>query len=534
MTALSPWPRLGSVLGLTAWCLWAWTSPIAAQTAEQNLPEAPIRAYGLVGAQIFSAHCAPCHGESGAGDGPVLQDMETGMIDFRDPASLAGRSPALWQQVTAEGRTDRLMPPWQRQLTEDQMWDAVAFLWQLSTSAAELARGAAVWQSLESTVDVPPPGRAALALSLEDWQAAVPAGIDERRWRRLSAGETAAVYRYLQAQVLTPSWEPLLREGRGAVSVRLHPLSPGLELPAELPVRLQARIGHLPAGEWTDTANREEGEPTFRGLDTSPRIAYRAEVEWDGQSFRSAPVSLTTADDAAELAVEVFAVSNTQAAVVVAQLQILLALSAEGAVLIGQQALAANSLPYVFTGRSREDRLEPVTMEIPLFPGAVEVTLAEEDGTRFEAGEDKVFDSAPLFPLPQGTWSTLGYGLPWPTPGDTWVQVWPYPTSDVTVLVPQSEGLQVEIAGFEISGTREIGGLGHDVWQASTLPDGQVVVRFNEVPTVAAARERMPPVERMPLWLPWALATFLLLLLATSVVFAGRRKKTAGQDPSPF
>ena len=530
MTVLPGWLRLAALgLCLTLLCLGVYR-PMAAQEAEPDLPAVPVRAYGLMGSQIFSANCAPCHGETGAGDGPVLQGMETHMIDFRDPAALAtGRSPIVWQQVTAEGRIDALMPPWKNQLTEDQMWDAIAFLWQLSTSAEELARGAEVWQSLGNESNLRPASRETLALSLEDWQAAVPGGIDERSWQQLSTGEKAAVYRYLQAQVLTPGWEPLLREGQGTVSVQLQPLSPGLELPSNLPVRLKAQIGHWPAGEWTNTANREEGWLAFRGLDISPRVFYMAELEWDGQTFQSAPVSLAAAEDAAELEVEVFATSHTQAAVAIAQLQILLAIS-EGAVLIGQQALAANSLPYVFTGRSQEGQLEPVTVEIPLFPGAAEVTLAEEDGTRFETGEDKVFDTAPLFPLPQGTWSTVGYKLPFPASGAEWAQTWPYPTSDITVLVPQREGWDVEIMGFGLRGTREIGGIAHDTWQASTLPDGQVVIQFHAVPTMAVATEQLPSVALMPSWLPWGLALFLLLLLVSFIVFTGRSKGSAGQD----
>ncbi len=526
MTAFLHWLRL-SVCGLCLAALWVRAGvPVTAQDVSQ----VPDRAYGLAGAQIFRTHCAPCHGESGAGDGAVLQDMETDMIDFRDPAILAAeRSPLLWQQVTAEGRIDNLMPPWQNQLTAEQMWDAVAFLWQLSTSAEELARGAEVWQSLGRDADLQALSQAALTLSFADWQAAGPRDMDAETWRPLPAGDQAALYRYLQARVLTPSWEPLLRAGPGTVSVRLQPLSPGLDLPADLPVTLKARIGPVSAGEWTNTVHREDGRRAFQGLDTSLRISYRAEVEWEDLQFQSGPVSLTAAEDTAELAVEVFAVSDTQVAVAIAQLQILLALS-EDAILIGQQALAANSLPYVFTGRSQEGLSAPVTVEIPLFPGAAAVTPADGDSTRFEVGEDKVWDRAPLFPLSQGTWSTVGYGLPWPAPGDTWVQTWLYPVSDITVLVPQREDWDVEIVGFGLSGTREIGDIAHDTWHASTLPDGQVVVRFNAVPMVATATAQLPSVELMPSWLPWGLALFLLLLLVSFTAFTGRNPGAAGQD----
>ena len=515
--SLRLWWLTGSILLAATW-LFAGV-PVVAQGEEQVPPSTPDRAFGQVGAQIYITNCAPCHGDDGAGNGPVLQDRETNMVDFRDPTVLAsGRSPVQWQQVTSEGRIEFLMPPWQNQLSEEQMWDVVAYLWQLSTSADELARGTEVWQLLDFESDQLDPGQHALALSLEEWQAGFAQKLTEESKSQLSEEAFAAVYRNLQSRVLTPGWKPLLREGRGTLSVLLQPLSPGMTLPPDLPMLLRAQVGHLQAGEW-ESPTAGANPFAFRDLDTSSRLSYVAEVEWEDLAFQSEPFSFASGEEIAEVEVDVFAVSSTQAAIAINKLQILLAL-AEDSILIGQQALAANSLPYVFTGRLQEDLKEPVTVEIPLFPGAIEVTLAEEDGTRFEVGENRVYDKSPLFPLPTGTWSTLGYGLPLPEAGDSWVQSWPYPTSNISVLVPQGGGLQVEIPGFERSGTREIGGVTHDIWHAAALPNGKVEIQFSEVPAGVSVSEALPAVQQMPTWLPWSIAAFLTLLLIFFTVFA--------------
>ncbi len=532
MIGLSPrlWWFTGCFLLAATWLLAG--VPVAAQGEDPALPVTPDQAYGQVGAQIYITNCAPCHGDAGAGNGPVLQDRETNMIDFREPAVLdAERSPFLWWQVTGEGRIEFLMPPWRNQLSDEQMWDVVAYLWQLSTSAEELARGAELWRSLGDEADLLSSGEQAITLSLEEWQAGSAQNLSAVSRSQLSEEDWAAVYRNLQSQVFTPSWEPLSQEGRGSLSVRLQPLSPGMTLPLDLPVRLKAQVGHLQAGEWESLA-AETNLLVFRDLDTSPRISYAAEVEWEDLVFQSEPISFASGEEIAEVEVDVFAVSSTQAAIAINKLQILLAL-AEDSILVGQQALAANSLPYVFTGRIQEDLKEPVTVEIPLFPGAIEVTLAEEDGTRFEVGKNRVYDKSPLFPLPTGTWSTLGYGLPLPAPGDSWVQSWNYPTSDITVLVPQGAGLQVEIPGFERRGTREIGGVSHDIWHAAALPNGQVEIQFTEVPAEVSIAETLPTVQQMPPWLPWSTAAFLFLLLTFFIIFArGGTRHQRGNPPT--
>lgn len=497
--------------------------PSEAQSEEQTVPEAPDRAYGQIGAQIFATNCAPCHGDSGAGNGPVLEGTDASTIDFRDPAILGeDNSPALWKSVTAEGRIDALMPPWQNQLTDDQMWDTVAYLWQLSTSAEELARGAEVWKSLESSMDPQQAGQAALDLSLAEWRSQAFAGNETSDLANLSEEHLTAVYRHLQAQVLNPSWEPPLRTGQGSIPVRVQPLSPGLILTPSLPILLKAYVGEMQAGEWTEQV--EKGNvAAFQGLDTSARVTYRAEVEWDGMTFQSSPVSLAIGTGNEELAVDVFAASESRAAATIAKLQILMALT-EDSILLGQQTLAANSLPFVFTGREFEGQSEPVTLEIPLFPGANEVTLAEEEGSRFVFEQDKVLDAAPLFPLPRGTWSTLGYELPLPVQGDTWTQTWLYPVSNISVLVPQLQGFEIALAGFEVTGIREVDGAPHDLWSADTLSNGQLTMEFLAVP--AAKAETLTSVVQMPLWVPWLLAVFLILLVAIFATVVNRGKGT--------
>jgi mono/diheme cytochrome c family protein len=78
------------------------------------------------GAAVFKANCATCHGETGAGDG-----IASGSLDPK-PANLAvvseqvGDDYLFWR--IHEGKPGTSMVAWKGILSEEQMWQTVAFL----------------------------------------------------------------------------------------------------------------------------------------------------------------------------------------------------------------------------------------------------------------------------------------------------------------------------------------------------------------------------------------------------------------------
>ncbi len=90
-----------------------------------NLPD-PNR-----GATTYIDKCAPCHGETGMGDGP-----EANLIDNPVPAlgseALAQKSaPSDWYMIVTQGNMSRFMPPFSS-LNDQERWDVVAYLYTLS------------------------------------------------------------------------------------------------------------------------------------------------------------------------------------------------------------------------------------------------------------------------------------------------------------------------------------------------------------------------------------------------------------------
>ena len=91
-----------------------------------------------VGQEIYESHCAQCHGEDGTGSVP-------GSRNFRDLDYMRGESPAYFYSAVTEGRGE--MPSYGDLLSSDERWDAVFYVWRLSTNGEILEQGQNLFES---------------------------------------------------------------------------------------------------------------------------------------------------------------------------------------------------------------------------------------------------------------------------------------------------------------------------------------------------------------------------------------------------
>jgi len=93
-------------------------------------PEIPGSA--LAGKAIFDARCAGCHGSSGTGDGPDAATFTTiTPADFTADPLIANRDWAGMFRKISDGSGSAhsgSMPAWGLVLTEEEIWDVVAFV----------------------------------------------------------------------------------------------------------------------------------------------------------------------------------------------------------------------------------------------------------------------------------------------------------------------------------------------------------------------------------------------------------------------
>jgi mono/diheme cytochrome c family protein len=121
-----------------------YQSPMPAATLGPAYPAAPPDA--LAGAAIFAEKCAPCHGETGLGDGPQGQQLGVNVpaLGTAELARLA--APAAWYAVVTQGRIDRFMPPF-TSLSDAERWDVVAYALNLSAPPEQIASGRALYEA---------------------------------------------------------------------------------------------------------------------------------------------------------------------------------------------------------------------------------------------------------------------------------------------------------------------------------------------------------------------------------------------------
>jgi mono/diheme cytochrome c family protein len=78
------------------------------------------------GGEVFKTNCATCHGDTGHGDGPAGAALDPQPKNLAVLQSQAGDDYLYWRINT--GKPGTAMVPWKGTLTDDQIWQVIAFL----------------------------------------------------------------------------------------------------------------------------------------------------------------------------------------------------------------------------------------------------------------------------------------------------------------------------------------------------------------------------------------------------------------------
>jgi mono/diheme cytochrome c family protein len=98
------------------------------------------------GQAIYTENCAPCHGDTGLGDGPQAAQLPNPPAALGSPDLARKASPAAWYQMVTQGNIQNFMPPF-TSLTDGQRWDVVAYAFSLSAPQAMLDQGKQLYQA---------------------------------------------------------------------------------------------------------------------------------------------------------------------------------------------------------------------------------------------------------------------------------------------------------------------------------------------------------------------------------------------------
>jgi mono/diheme cytochrome c family protein len=99
------------------------------------LPPDPVR-----GEPLYLEKCAPCHGDTGLGNGPDAEMLSNPVAPLGDPDLARLAAPADWYSMVTNGNLQNFMPPF-ASLSVPERWDVIAYAYTLSTTTDEISRG---------------------------------------------------------------------------------------------------------------------------------------------------------------------------------------------------------------------------------------------------------------------------------------------------------------------------------------------------------------------------------------------------------
>lgn len=113
------------------------------------VPLAPTALPNLkLGAAVYAANCAACHGTSGNGDGALAKQLDPKPIAFTDHDRARQRSVFALYQAASQGIAGTAMPAF-GQLSEDERWAVAMYLGTFAHDDKQREQGERIWKESE-------------------------------------------------------------------------------------------------------------------------------------------------------------------------------------------------------------------------------------------------------------------------------------------------------------------------------------------------------------------------------------------------
>lgn len=506
------------------------------------------------GQGLYIENCAPCHGETGGGNGPTAATLPSPPIAFADPDAVWERSPAELFHTTKFGRIEKLMPPWRNQMSDAQIWNTVAYAWNLHTDQIAVEAGGLLYAAscAECHGDGGAgdgPGAAASGVESDFTDTRYAMAISQAGWlagwqsahpeigAEFNPAQQRNVLEFVRAFSYTPLWTSSYRPGTGVVSGTVVQGTEGGAPVAGMEVVLEGFVDFAPVVAFTATVG-SDGSFAFADLATDESVVYFASTEYAGISYSSPILIYSNGENSLETTVNVYEPTESDAGISLERAHWIVD-SQPGALVVAQIYVYSNNSDRAFTGRTVEGLDFPATVAIPVPPGAVEITFENGQlGGRFQQTAHTIYDTAPVVPGTGTRQVVVRYALPYNGTSTQFSGAVPYPAKSLNMLVADLPGMDVSVDGLESLGPQDIQGEVYLMWQREEIsPSDRVSVEIaglleaGEIDPRAvgsssgsgqaslSASARVPQLEP---WTPWALGVVLLLGIGVAFVWAWR------------
>jgi len=448
----------------------------------------------LAGKATYAQDCAACHGNTGNGDGPSAAGLGNQPTAFADPNALAGKTMTELFDITKNGNMQLMMPPWKNNLTDQQIWDVVGYIWTLHTSSAQLAMGTQIYEANCTSCHGPvgkgnPPARdltdfaVTSVVSQTEWTQAVANGKGTMPAfaGKLADAERAAALEYVRSfSFAGPMFRGPLAKGTGVISGTVTNGTTNVPL-ANATVELGI-FDQTSLLEQHTTQTDANGFYRFTELPTDSDLVFSTRVQYpSGVPYSSDILSFPTDKPELNLPVTVYETTTDPSGIRADQMHFIIEFDS-GQVLVAELIVFSLDGNHAYIG----DGSGVLHFTVPANAQGLQIDGSDQAG-RFVVTADGFVDNMPLTPGSNVRQELYRYTLPYTDGTLNLARTLTYPTAAVNALI-SDVGEQATSQQLASQGVRQTQSGNYINLLGQNLVAGQAVtINLTNIPATAGA-----------------------------------------------
>lgn len=494
----------------------------------QELP--PQMPSAVRGQSIYEARCASCHGPQGAGDGEMTAQLPNEVPSFQDPERLREITPAEYFDIITNGNMENFMPPWGQELSAQQRWDVLFYVWSFTTTREDLETGEEIYtqecaechgEAGDEVEAIDLSDQAAMAVrSPADLVAGIQDGHADVDWQdTLTDEERWDVADFVRTFTYEPVAAAEAASGDGVIEGQVINGTAGAQAdPADIDLSVFPVVGQTTLTPITVSL---QADGTFRveDLPTDPDRGYGLQATYKGVDYFHPELIDLSETPSASVTVHVYETTEDDSAISVERDHVIIDFG-DNRLQVAELYIFRNSGDRAFVGAGE-------TLRFTLPEGAQNVRF---DDPRMEGSaevlENEVVDT---LPVPPGSRQVLlSYSVPYEGASTTFQKEIVYPTQSLNVLIAD-EGVDVDagglVAGEPVTALQDRQFLN---FTRDTVPaGGQLQLKLSNLPRGGAAVS-VPPDRSNTL--RWFGLGFVALALVFVMAYPAVRTRLVTED----